>query len=140
MLVDATKTCTKCGEQKPEDQFFWRSPGQRGAYCKVCRAAQQREAYARDPDRWAGYNRAARYGLTPEQFDQMVADQKGCCRLCGDEPTGERHTGILYIDHDHETGKVRGLVCHRCNLALGHFRDDPALMRRAADYVEAARC
>ena len=60
-----------------------------------------------------------RYGLTIEQYDQMVEDQDGCCAICGGE------VDRLRVDHDHETGGVRGLLCHGCNTALGLMADDP---------------
>lgn len=71
--------------------------------------------------------------MSAEQYAEMVARQKGRCAICGDPP-GNRG---LSIDHCHATGVVRGLLCTNCNQALGKFRDDPRLMRAAADYVEA---
>ena len=66
--------------------------------------------------------------------------QNGRCAICGG--TGERvHKGVksgLYIDHDHDTGKIRGLLCHDCNSGLGHFRDNPALLLKALRYLKNA--
>ena len=63
----------------------------------------------------------------------MLADQGGVCAVCSREPT----PGIsLHVDHDHETGRIRGLLCFRCNNALGDLEDDPALLRVATRYLE----
>lgn len=70
-----------------------------------------------------------KYGLSEENFDRMVREQGGRCALCN-EPEK------LCVDHDHETGQVRALLCRPCNIALGALRDNSALMRKAADYVE----
>ena len=78
-----------------------------------------------------------KFGITPEDYGQMLAAQGDGCAICGNgrnrnSPSRE----YLHIDHDHETGRVRGILCDRCNQVLGHFGDDPALLRRAADYLE----
>jgi len=61
----------------------------------------------------------------------------GGCRICGAKGGAGRH-GQLHIDHCHETGRVRGVLCHGCNIALGYFRSDPNLLRAAIAYLEAA--
>lgn len=72
------------------------------------------------------------YNLTIEEYDEMLAAQGGVCCICGRAPT----EGIsLYVDHDHETGEIRGITCFRCNNALGDFNDDPALLLRAYEYL-----
>jgi len=71
------------------------------------------------------------YGLSDEDFGAMYRDQGGRCAICEDETR-------LNVDHDHETGKVRGLLCRRCNVALGFLRDDPELADLAAAYLRRA--
>lgn len=68
------------------------------------------------------------YGITPEQFEQMAADQEHRCAICDEAE--------LHVDHDHETGEVRGLLCGKCNKGLGMFNDRPELLRGAAHYLE----
>lgn len=84
--------------------------------------------------------RRSHFGITRSQFDQMAASQNGGCAICHHpERTSGRSGSVraLAVDHDHATGKIRGLLCHRCNVALGYFGDDPALLRAAAAYIEA---
>lgn len=74
------------------------------------------------------------YGITLDDYNRMFAAQKGCCIIC------ERHQiefkRKLAIDHDHVTGKVRGLLCQGCNQGLGFFKDNVQLMKKAILYIE----
>lgn len=79
------------------------------------------------------------YGLTVEEFEEIERQQGGVCRICQCPPTGRRNGGRLHVDHDHETGEVRGLLCYHCNNGLGRFKDDPELLRSAAKYLELSR-
>lgn len=81
-----------------------------------------------------------RYGITAEAHDEMLVRQKGLCAICGDPPSGGvRAVSRLHIDHDHKTKRVRELLCNNCNNGLGRFRDDPGLLRAAAEYIERHR-
>lgn len=85
--------------------------------CRECISAHGRET--------ALY---AKYGMTSAEVEAMRGAQGGVCAIC-------RSASAVNVDHDHETGKVRGMLCFSCNAALGHFRDDPAVLRRAARYL-----
>ena len=74
--------------------------------------------------------RFARHDLTEQEYNEMVCKQDNRCKLCGVK------YDKLVIDHNHETGKVRGLLCYACNSGLGLLQDDANLLRKAADYVE----
>lgn len=85
----------------------------------------------------------SRFGLTLEQYEAMVQAQHNLCAICGQPERQKRNSGAskplgLAVDHDHQTGRVRGLLCRACNRALGGFYDDPVALRAAADYLE--RC
>lgn len=78
------------------------------------------------------------YGLTPEDYAVLVDKQHGVCLIClkPPDPEGKPISRYLHVDHDHRTGRVRGLLCGKCNTALGQLADDPERMRRMIDYVE----
>lgn len=71
-----------------------------------------------------------RYGITAEDYDHMFAEQNGLCAICG-----RPDSRALSVDHDHETGKVRGLLCSKCNFLLGYADDDPEILTRAIEYL-----
>ena len=74
-----------------------------------------------------------KYGITLEDYERMFEEHGGVCAICGESRPEER---TLHLDHDHETGKIRGLLCFRCNNALGDFEEQYALFQRAADYLD----
>lgn len=78
-------------------------------------------------------NLRRRYGMAPEQYDALLLRQEGRCAICGGMPA------TFHVDHDHATGEVRALLCPECNKGLGHFRDNAALLRSAAEYLEKFR-
>lgn len=115
----------ECGQAIPVDRL-------RARYCsnECARGNPEMRAYQR------AINKQRLYGVTVEQFDALLQRQGSCCAICGtDTPLGK---GTFHIDHDHETGRVRGLLCHKCNLGLGKFNDDPEQLRAAARYLEEA--
>jgi len=74
------------------------------------------------------------YGITPEDWKKMFEEQHGCCAICGTHQS--MFVKPLSVDHNHDTGNVRGLLCQMCNIALGYFRDDPKLMKKGIEYVQ----
>jgi hypothetical protein len=79
------------------------------------------------------------YGLTMEGFNAILEKQNGRCAICGtDNPASNGRTSDRqnwHVDHDHNTKRVRGLLCFRCNVAIGHLQDDPILVKAALDYL-----
>jgi Recombination endonuclease VII len=76
------------------------------------------------------------YGLTPERYNQMLAEQNGVCAICSNPPTGEGKTNLyLHVDHNHTTGQLRRLLCKNCNNAIGLLNDSPYLAARLAKYL-----
>ncbi|SRR6266513_3869538 len=73
-----------------------------------------------------------RYNITPEQYDILLESQDGKCAICGGGPVGRNR---LSVDHDHKTGRVRGLLCQNCNMILGNSHDDTNKLQRAIEYL-----
>lgn len=84
------------------------------------------------------YRLSSKYGITPEQYDQMAADQGDRCWICRTDDPKTPH-GFWHIDHCHTTGILRGLLCHGCNIGIGNFYDNPECLIRAAEYIESFR-
>ena len=102
------------------------------------RAAYQREYRAKNRRVAQDYERKRKFGLTPEEYGKMLLAQGNKCAICGNEETATRldKTKSLAVDHDHKTGKVRGLLCCECNQGLGKFRDSREMLLSAARYLE----
>lgn len=77
--------------------------------------------------------RMHRYGMTPDEYNQMYVDQEGCCYLCGKHE--DELPKVLHVDHCHLSGRVRKLLCFHCNAGLGHFSHDTNLLRKATAYL-----
>jgi Recombination endonuclease VII len=91
--------------------------------------------------RKAAFDRLLRlYGISAKRYEELLEHQGRVCALCGGTNVDSRHRGkALCVDHDHKTGVIRGLLCHRCNRLLGLAADDPARLVRAARYLLHAR-
>ena len=123
------KTCTMCKQEKPLDEFNTyqgRIPGLRHhrSECKVCRREYGRGWAKKNPEKrrkTASQVNWKKYGIsiTWEDYNTLFAVQKGCCALCGRHESEFKYR--LCVDHDHETGEIRGLLCSKCNISLGHY-------------------
>lgn len=94
-----------------------------------------REFLAADKDRAKGYN-LARYGVTLAQYNAMLEKQGGGCAICG--AVTNKNGKALFVDHCHDTGKVRGILCYRCNTGLGSFKDNAVLVAKAVSYLNGS--
>ena len=124
------KRCTVCGECKNINEFASAGSGKKRAQCKPCLARKKREYYKKNPDKARRRNLKTYYGIDVETFDLMVEQQEGKCAGCG------KLSDKLCVDHSHTTGKVRGLLCSNCNLALGHVKDDPNRLIQMIKYLK----
>jgi len=129
------KECLQCGEEyeaKRKDakwcssacaqrNFYQRHPGKQRQYDK------QRTRTGRSRHLWETYR------LTIEDYNQMFADQQGCCDICG---IHQSETKRFHVDHCHTTGQVRGLLCCDCNIGLGRFKDDTETLANAIVYLQ----
>jgi len=134
----------------------------RSYHCKVCDGTRGKEAYERNAEARREHARDYRkenpgsdkrtasdrthewrkqslkaYGMTVAEYDEMLVKQGGKCAVCVRPERKQRGDQILRlsVDHDHDTGEVRGLLCSTCNTGLGQFRDDPDLLISAAAYI-----
>lgn len=135
---DGEKECRLCGETKPLTEFYWRRDHARHTYrCKACKAEGGRRYWA---EQGSSHQRrrqlAAKFDLTPDQYEAMKAAQGDRCAVC--RRSSEELDQTLAVDHCHTTGKVRGLLCANCNRGLGLFRDSPQDLIAAADYLRAS--
>lgn len=121
--------------EKAADEFYVHSVSHKlVAHCKPCyreRSRQQhRSQLERDPSVRRRRGLKHRYNLTVEQYDAMLEKQDGKCAVCG-------RSGTLYVDHDHDTGVVRGLLCPRCNTCM-NVLDTEDLLQRLQQYKAAS--
>jgi hypothetical protein len=89
----------------------------------------------KNPGTRSGEHRKARYLLSADGYNQMVADQGGRCAICAEAPNGKGPLSVLHVDHDHSTGAVRSLLCQKCNTGLGCFKENTALLIKAHLYL-----
>lgn len=144
------RLCTRCHELKPETEFYKATKGQRGlrAVCKKCHneksdqwQKQNREQANANARNWRARNpekvriSALRhyvrkhYGMTLEEYNALT--QNARCAICRKKIKPGKHC----LDHCHESGRVREVLCGKCNTGLGCFRDDPELLELAAEYL-----
>ncbi len=76
-----------------------------------------------------------KYGMKPEDYDDMLKRQNGLCWICKTNAPGHKHN-YFSIDHSHETGQIRGLLCNACNMGLGYFRDNTSKLESAIKYLD----
>lgn len=163
-MAQPSKTCPKCGETKPTTAFAKRKSSKSGLqyHCRACCDIVSKAWRKANPDRsreltarWVAANavrhkagkrdhykanKAAyranalkhKYGITPAEYDNLLETQAHGCAVCSAScPTGKR----LAVDHSHSTGAVRGLLCSRCNTAIGLLKDAPDNLAAALRYL-----
>ena len=128
------KTCSKCKEYKKDNKFSKdkSTPTGLNGWCKKC-VAEKRKSRA---SYYRNYNFVRYYGVTTQDRNNMHTEQNGKCKICK-RPiylSGATET-IACIDHSHETGEVRGLLCQDCNRGLGLFKDSKEFLLEAARYL-----
>ena len=126
------KYCRICLKEKSLDDYYSQPRPEGGRYhfldCKDCTKKKLKEEYTTDQrfDKILKY----RYDLTRKQYEDMKIVQGYLCALCGEEPNK------WCVDHNHDTGQVRGLLCNRCNTGLGKFKDSIDELKKAIYYLE----
>lgn len=145
----SAKVCRRCGATKPVEEFSRSRMGVRGpvyrSECKPCNTALVRQWQRENVEKTERNSRSQNlkpYGLTLEEYNERLAEQGGVCAIClAPERDSHGRTGRVFslaVDHDHSTGRIRGLLCQRCNRAIGLLNDDAERIRRAASYLEGS--
>lgn len=134
--------CSGCKAARPLSEFG-RNKSRPGGYsyrCKPCARVSVNAHYRKHSSKSARRRSILkkRFGITPEQYNQMVIEQTGRCAICKTMDPGHGYAHFP-IDHDHATGKVRGLLCGLCNRGLGFFRDDIEALYAAIEYLRKSR-
>jgi len=139
------KVCTKCCTMRPVEAFRSRGGSLRHllkSYCNTCLFKEHRDWVENNPERvneyrardsWTLAKRCARRGIAVEELVDRYERQEGCCAICNIEITLIDSA----IDHNHETGEFRGMLCKLCNRALGMFKDNTTILRNAVEYLKA---
>lgn len=143
-MNEATKTCRICLKDLPLNMYGeYQVKGRLGKStrraCKKCRSAIQCELYRNSKDLQVEAKERSRksalknkYGLTQEDFQRLYESQDGKCAICLKLVGGTK----INVDHCHKTGKVRGLLCWNCNIAIGYFKDNTNNLKNALKYLE----
>ena len=149
-----SKSCTKCGNLKPLGEFYndMRSKDKKKYHCKTCDdkinkkwIEDNRKIYNIRRLEYRNKNREKiilsnrnsqlmKYNIDNDKYDYLLKSQNGVCKIC--QKTDNRR---LSIDHDHKTGEVRGLLCRKCNSALGLLDDNPQVINNALVYLLSSR-
>lgn len=149
-LSGGVKKCPGCKVAQPLDHFFKTKATKHGlsVYCRACSVKKHDdwrrrnlEVVAKNAKKWRNENPVlardhkfkSLYGLPLGEYDKMLAAQNGVCAICHKPSTNGR--GALHVDHCHQSGRIRGLLCHGCNVSVGHFNHDPNILRAAIDYL-----
>jgi len=131
------RQCRTCGVEKELEEFYKSGrkgkPEERHTECKECTKVRVKANHC--PTRARSNDLRRLYGITLEEYDRMYEQQGGRCAICPSTEPGGRWNHFA-VDHDHETGAVRELLCNNCNTALGLMQDSPHLLRNAANYLD----
>lgn len=149
------KECTKCKQNKSLTEFYKRKASKDGLnhWCKECHVqnnlkwtddnpdkvkVKKKDYYYKHPDRVHNKELKHKFNITKEDYDKMLLQQNNKCAICNREEMTKGRSGKirkLSVDHCHDSNKVRGLLCGKCNTALGLFEDDTNVLKQAIDYL-----
>jgi hypothetical protein len=167
-IVDGKIRCSKCQESKPTSEFQPAIVKRGCGECRPCKYVSKRNWEKENPEKvnearrlfrdrnidrhravtkvWRYKNKEKtkcynlrRYGISLEIYNQMLADQSGRCAICSSKDPGSKRTSFFFVDHCHDTGTVRGLLCHHCNSGLSKFSDNSVTLMSAIRYLNSGR-
>jgi hypothetical protein len=141
-----TKLCSTCKEVKPISDFGV-NRGKPRHQCKECKNKDSKEWYSKNKERKkelsSNYRHTKKnqdlkkaYGITLDDYNNMLVEQNNQCKIC--MTSADRLKRSLCVDHDHSTGKVRGLLCDTCNRSLGLLKDNIDILKKAVQYLQEA--
>lgn len=150
------KICTECKISKEELEFYKKPKGKNGlhSFCKKCcsKAVSKRSKDRKlglpsvlkvrhkehgekgSQDYQTSTSLKSNYGITIKEYNKLLTLQNGCCAICKRHHT--EFSRRLDVDHDHKSGKIRGLLCSGCNRGLGYFKDSEQLLDQASEYIK----
>ena len=136
------KVCSHCRQELPLSEFYITKKRLKSGkiketpryICKACDRKAKRERDKRTPEERANTHLLNTYGITLEQKRQMIIDQKCKCKICPKPISPDEHSKS-HVDHCHETGHIRGVLCHNCNRGIGYLKHDPAILVSATQYL-----
>lgn len=148
LLTLSSKRCSCCGEVKPTTEFT-RQKNRYGkwvfhSWCRECNKKRYKKYRKDNPEKckraYSNSKLKKKYGLTPEDLERMLRDQDNKCAICGKElflhGASVDNSKIARVDHNHETGEIRGLLCNDCNRGIGLLKDNPLFLANAIKYLE----
>ncbi len=137
-LNSGCRDCHNARVSRRRVSFPEKYKAQQQAY-RLANADKVREAHRRymkaNPEKVREWTLRSQYGITSQQYDEMLSEQGGVCRVCREPPAMVGRKSRLHVDHCHDTGRVRGLLCHSCNVALGLLKDDKARVSALLAYL-----
>jgi hypothetical protein len=149
--MNVAKICSKCKIKKPINEFYTdkRAKDKAFSQCKKCiinqhktpagkkikkNATNKYQKTLRGKESHRNNRLKAKYGITLEEYNKILKSQGGVCKVCGTGDPGGKY-GIFHVDHNHKTGKIRGLLCNECNRGLGAFKDSIWSLIKAIWYL-----
>lgn len=144
LTSEETSLCRSCKQTLPVTQFWKRkrNPSGLGTQCKPCATSKpgykdknEKNKKYRNPEYYQAWHYQNKYGLSLDEVRGMAEKQNHRCAVC-DIRAEDAPRQKLNVDHSHVTGKVRKLLCHHCNVALGHLRDDRTILARLDQYLK----
>lgn len=137
---DTLKTCLRCKKTKLIGDFYARKPSKKynqthRTWCKLCDRDANHARQVTGRVYRKNWNLQRKFGMTIEDYTLIAESQNGRCAICGSLPEQDSMKHELAVDHDHVTGKIRGLLCRHCNIGLGKLGDNLAGLMRAVNYL-----
>lgn len=132
-------TCKKCHVEKPLSEYYKTTDRKSGhkTICKECIKSdpltEKKKQYMKEYSK--KYSLKSKYNLTEEDYKELLINQNHKCAICGTDQE-EVLNKKLYVDHNHQTGKVRELLCHNCNVSLGLLKESIQTLTRAIAYLD----